>query len=105
MATQSFKDMYPHCLGCMAIGIERATECVDHIIPHRGNDELFWAEGNWQPSCHWHHNAIKPMLERMWEHKKIRDVDLMLNSAIAIKLTRQRHRPEIGVDGLPIAGT
>jgi 5-methylcytosine-specific restriction protein A len=31
----------------------RATpaECVDHIIAHKGDMELFWDESNWQPLC------------------------------------------------------
>lgn len=24
---------------------------VDHIIPHRGNKDLFWDESNWQALC------------------------------------------------------
>ena len=24
---------------------------VGHIIPHRGNQKLFWDEKNWQPLC------------------------------------------------------
>ena len=24
---------------------------VDHVIPHRGNKQLFWDEKNWQPLC------------------------------------------------------
>jgi len=24
---------------------------VDHIVPHRGDSALFWAETNWQPLC------------------------------------------------------
>lgn len=28
----------------------RAT-VVDHIIPHRGNESLFWDSNNWQPLC------------------------------------------------------
>jgi 5-methylcytosine-specific restriction protein A len=29
--------------------IARPAYVVDHIIPHKGNQELFWAEWNWQP--------------------------------------------------------
>jgi 5-methylcytosine-specific restriction protein A len=29
---------------------------VDHIIPHRGNKELFWNRENWQPLCRPHHD-------------------------------------------------
>lgn len=24
---------------------------IDHIIAHRGNEELFWDHGNWEPMC------------------------------------------------------
>ena len=104
-ATRWFKQCYPYCLGCQAIGLDRATDVVDHVIPHQGDQTLFWSEGNWQPACRWHHNAIKPILERQWKAKLIPDTALMLNSAAAIKLTKQKHRPAIGADGYPIAGT
>nr|DAE96978.1 MAG TPA: HNH endonuclease [Caudoviricetes sp.] len=33
-----------------------ATE-VDHIIPHRGDQKLFWDMSNWQALCHNCHSA------------------------------------------------
>jgi 5-methylcytosine-specific restriction protein A len=24
---------------------------VDHIVPHRGREQLFWDESNWQALC------------------------------------------------------
>lgn len=42
----------PLCVRCHAEG--RVTEAneVDHIIPHKGNTELFWdSSGNWQSLC------------------------------------------------------
>lgn len=30
---------------------------VDHIVDHKGDQVLFWAEGNWQPSCQSCHDA------------------------------------------------
>ncbi len=30
---------------------------VDHIIPHRGDQKLFWDENNWQGLCEHHHNT------------------------------------------------
>ena len=30
--------------------IVRAT-VVDHIIPHKGDQKLFWDTRNWQPLC------------------------------------------------------
>jgi 5-methylcytosine-specific restriction protein A len=29
---------------------------VDHIIPHRGNQRLFWDQNNWQALCKRHHD-------------------------------------------------
>lgn len=28
-----------------------AAECTDHIIPHNGDQSLFWDVNNWQPAC------------------------------------------------------
>ena len=38
---------HPICVKCGA----PATE-VDHIIPHKGDKNLFWNVGNWQSLCH-----------------------------------------------------
>ena len=35
---------------------------LDHIIPHRGDQKLFWDRSNWQPLCEHHHN-VKTMTE------------------------------------------
>jgi hypothetical protein len=34
----------------------RIANVVDHIIPHRGDMELFWDESNWQSMCEPCHN-------------------------------------------------
>jgi 5-methylcytosine-specific restriction protein A len=42
---------HPLCVACMREGfVEPATD-VDHIQPHRGNDELFWNRESWQALC------------------------------------------------------
>lgn len=104
-ATQAFRQRNPYCLGCMAMGRSTRTELVDHVVPHRGNRVLFWDRSNWQPSCHWHHNAIKPALELMFQQGQIAAADLRLSSARAVALSREKHRPTIGVDGWAIPGS
>ena len=42
--------------------IEPATT-VDHRIPHKGDQKLFWDKANWQPLCTTHHNASKQRAE------------------------------------------
>ncbi|SMO63957.1 HNH endonuclease signature motif containing protein [Paracoccus laeviglucosivorans] len=32
---------------------------VDHIVPHRGDLDLFWDTTNWQTLCPDHHDIIK----------------------------------------------
>lgn len=39
------------CVTCEKNGIAKMAECTDHIIPHKGNMELFWDKNNWQPLC------------------------------------------------------
>lgn len=39
-----------------ACGCGRIADCLDHIVPHRGDMRLFWSRSNWQPlassPCH-----------------------------------------------------
>ena len=95
----------PYCWGCAAIGVKRKADTVDHIVPHRGDEHRFWMVLNWQPSCNWHHNSIKPELERMFTAGKIPSAELHLQSATAIQLTRERYKPAVGVDGFAIPGS
>ena len=34
----------PLCAECLKAGIIKPATVVDHIIPHRGNEQLFWDE-------------------------------------------------------------
>jgi len=36
---------------CAAPACGRLSAHTDHIIPHRGNQQLFWDVSNWQPLC------------------------------------------------------
>ena len=40
----------------MKEGRYRKASVVDHIIPHRGDEALFWDRSNWQALCHRHHS-------------------------------------------------
>lgn len=41
-----------------------AAQVVDHVVPHRGNQALFWDRANWQPLCSSHHNRDKQRIEK-----------------------------------------
>ena len=57
------------CVRCLEEGKYIRATVVDHIIPHRGDRELFWDENNWQPLCEHHHN-VKTMTEDRYEEYK-----------------------------------
>lgn len=44
------------CRECIKIKTIKLATVVDHIVPHRGNPELFWNVGNWQGLCVTCHN-------------------------------------------------
>lgn len=53
---------HPLCVECQKDGrFEPATE-LDHIVPHRGNQRLFWDKTNWQGLCK-HHHSFKTATE------------------------------------------
>lgn len=41
----------PLCRECEKANRLTAAIVVDHVLPHRGNELLFWDEDNWQPLC------------------------------------------------------
>ncbi|MDB5659564.1 MAG: nuclease / probable phage holin-like protein [Cypionkella sp.] len=51
---------HPCCAMCGKAG----ATVVDHIIPHRGDEKLFWDWRNWQSLCARCHNSAKQRLER-----------------------------------------
>jgi 5-methylcytosine-specific restriction protein A len=51
-ARKSYLMRHPQCVACGHV-----AEVVDHIVPHKGNQQLFWDTTNWQSLCHRCHNA------------------------------------------------
>lgn len=54
-----FLNRNPLCKYCQREGVIEAATVVDHIIPHKGDQALFWDSNNWQALCDWHHNSVK----------------------------------------------
>src|SRR5688572_18837870 len=44
------------CALCLIEGFIERAFAVDHITPHRGNQQLFWDHTNHQSLCESHHN-------------------------------------------------
>ena len=56
-ARKAFLVKHPicECEECTANNIVQPAQVVDHIVPHRGNKELFWDPSNWRAmalTCH-----------------------------------------------------
>ncbi|MCP4539869.1 MAG: HNH endonuclease [Chloroflexi bacterium] len=47
---------HPLCAECYRQHIVQAATVVDHIVPHKGDKELFWDMSNWQGLCAPCHN-------------------------------------------------
>jgi 5-methylcytosine-specific restriction enzyme A len=62
--SREYLKLNPLCVRCAHFGKATKSEVVDHIIPHRGNYELFWNKENHQPLCKQHHDSYKQRLEK-----------------------------------------
>ncbi|WP_339487895.1 HNH endonuclease [Pseudomonas sp. EL_65y_Pfl2_R95] len=58
-AREKFLFANPLCCYCQAKGIVTAANVVDHKIPHKGDQSLFWDQSNWQPMCAPCHDSAK----------------------------------------------
>lgn len=52
------------CRKCSERGLVTIATVVDHIIPHKQDQALFWDSKNWQPLCAPCHNRDKQAEER-----------------------------------------
>jgi 5-methylcytosine-specific restriction protein A len=64
-ARAAFLAQHPLCAACQAQGRVVPATVVDHVVPHRGDQKLFWDEGNWAPACKPCHDA-KTAREGRW---------------------------------------
>lgn len=53
-----FLQEHPLCVECAREGRTREADLVDHIIPAKGDQRLFWDKSNWQTLCA-HHHSVK----------------------------------------------
>ena len=61
-----FLQIHPLCVRCEKEGKYVKATVVDHIVPHRGDQVLFWDKTNWEPLCKKHHD-IKTMTEDRYQ--------------------------------------
>lgn len=56
-ARAAYLARHPLCAQCARKGRIAAASVVDHIVPHKGDQALFWDVANWQPLCKPCHDA------------------------------------------------
>lgn len=54
----------PLCCYCEHLGVTTEASVVDHIIPHQGNQDLFWKPSNHQALCKPCHDSTKAREEK-----------------------------------------
>lgn len=55
---------HPLCALCERLGKVTQAKVVDHVEPHRGNEELFFDPDNLQSLCKTCHDGAKQQLEK-----------------------------------------
>ena len=63
-ARKRYLASHPLCVKCRKAGLTVAATVVDHIQPHRNDQELFWNEENWQAICATCHSGDKQISEK-----------------------------------------
>ena len=74
-ARSRFLQEHPLCAMCERRGFIVAARVVDHIVPHRGDEVLFWDKANWQPLCRRCHDQSKKQQERGRGGPQVLDAD------------------------------
>ena len=69
-AREGYLRLHPLCVMCDAEGKTKAATVVDHIVPHEGDQVLFWNSANWQSLCATHHSSDKQRQERSGRVKR-----------------------------------
>lgn len=54
-ARTAYLKSHPVCVHCLQEGLTKVATVVDHIIPHKGDQALFWDVNNWMALCAMHH--------------------------------------------------
>ena len=69
-ARDRFLKTHPLCVRCQAAGKLTPATVVDHIVPHRGDQVLFWDQNNWQALCKPCHDRKTMTEDRLFEYKR-----------------------------------
>ena len=97
---RDYRRRHPLCAMCLKRGKVTPCQCVDHIIPHRGDEVLFWDETNWQSLCNRCHNGPK---RREEEAARRLDRDRAPPGGTALEGRGASNCRRLGVEARPVA--
>lgn len=63
-ARERYLQQHPLCVMCEEQGRVAAATVVDHIVPHQGDQRMFWDDTNWQALCATCHSGEKQRQEQ-----------------------------------------
>lgn len=63
-AREDYLRSHPLCVMCRDQNLLTGATVVDHKVPHKGDQTLFWDQDNWQSLCKPHHDGAKQSEER-----------------------------------------
>ena len=63
-ARESYLKSHPLCVMCEEQNKIVAATVVNHIIPHKGDQVIFWDESKWQSLCASCHSSVKQREEK-----------------------------------------
>ncbi len=61
---------HPLCVSCKVQGRLEPATVVDHKIPHKGDQGLFWSEENWQSLCKPCHDRKTASEDGGWRNQR-----------------------------------
>ena len=67
-ARELFLQSNPLCVMCQDASMIEPATVVDHIKPHRGDQDLFWNQSNWQALCKSCHDRKTKTTDRYVEY-------------------------------------
>lgn len=62
-ARAAFLEFNSWCVFCERQGRKVRAGVVDHVIPHKGREAVFWNTADWQPLCRNCHDTTKQAME------------------------------------------
>jgi 5-methylcytosine-specific restriction protein A len=65
-ARKHYLTEHPLCVECLKQGKLVPANIVNHIVPHKGDWQLFWDKSNWQALCKTCHDSKTAREDGRW---------------------------------------